>query len=66
MEDMEPVRFGFKLWEACSSSGTLLHVDPYCGIFTNIDDHDFGYGPNVVLDMVSKTKLQKGQHVVCG
>ena len=59
------MRFGFKLWAACASNGTLLHVEPYCGVHTNIADHDFGHGPNIVFDMVSKTSLQKGQHIVC-
>ena len=61
----KPVRFGFKLWAACDSNSTLLHVEPYCEAHTNIEEHGFGHGPNIVLDMVKKTKLQKGQHVVC-
>ncbi|XP_040573820.2 piggyBac transposable element-derived protein 3-like [Lepeophtheirus salmonis] len=61
----KPVRFGFKLWAACASDGTLLHVEPYCGSCTNIPDHGFGHGPNVVLEMVNKTGLKEGQHVIC-
>ena len=61
----KPVRFGFKLWGACTSNGTLLHAEPYCGSHTNISDYGFGHGPNVVLEMVNKTELKAGQHVVC-
>ena len=60
-----PVRFGFKLWAAFSSEGALLHVDPYCSQHTNIEDLGFGHGPNIVLDVVNKAKLQKGKHDVC-
>lgn len=61
----KPVRFGFKLWGACTSSGTLLHVEPYCGSHTNVPDHGFGHGPNIVLEMVNRIEMEKGQHVVC-
>ena len=61
----KPVRFGFKLCASCASNGTLLHVEPYCRVHTNIADHGFCHGPNIILDMVSETNLQKGQHVVC-
>ena len=54
-----PVRFGFS-----ASNGTLLYVKPSCGSYTNIPDHGFGHGPNVILEMVSKMELSVGQHVI--
>ncbi|CAB4059511.1 unnamed protein product [Lepeophtheirus salmonis] len=47
-----PVRFGFKLWDAGKSDGTLLHVEPYCDSYTKVPDHVLGHGPNIVMEMV--------------
>ena len=59
------MRFGFKLWIACTSSGTILHVEPYCSSNTNIPDDGAGHCPNIVLEMVNRTEMEKGQHAVC-
>ena len=61
----KPVRFGFKLWAACTSAGSLLFVEPYCGSHTHVTDRDAGHGGNVVLESVEQLKLSKGQHIVC-
>ena len=61
----KPVRFGFKLWGAAKSDGTLLHVEPYCGANTRVADHGLGHGPNIIMEMVQKTNLRSGQHVIC-
>ncbi len=47
----KPIRFGFKLWAACSSDGALLHVEPYCGVHSKIPDHGLEHGPNVIMEM---------------
>ena len=60
----KPIRFGFKLWAACSADGSLLHVEPYCGSHTRIPDRGFGHGPNIVLEMVNQLNLHPGQQVV--
>ena len=60
----KPVRFGFKLWAITSSDGYLHHVEPYCGAHSKIVDRGFGVGGNVVLEMIEKTNLTAGQHVV--
>ena len=56
----KPVRFGFKLWAACSSDGSLLYGESYCGSHTKIPDTVFGHDPNLVLEMADKLKLQSG------
>ncbi len=60
----KPVRFGFKLWAACTSDGSLLHAEPYCGAYTKIPDRGMGLGANVFLEMAEQLHLQKGHHVV--
>lgn len=60
----KPIRFGFKLWAVCTSDGTLLHVEPYCGCHTKIHDTGLGQGPNVVLEMIDQINLEPGQHVI--
>ncbi|KAK4302449.1 hypothetical protein Pmani_025471 [Petrolisthes manimaculis] len=60
----KPIRFGFKVWAACTADGFLLHAEPYCGLYTNISDTGLGQGPNVVMEMVKKINLEAGQHVV--
>ena len=45
----KPVRYGFKCWAMCSSTGWLFHAEPYCGKSTWIPDVGLGQGPNVVL-----------------
>ncbi|XP_068240322.1 piggyBac transposable element-derived protein 3-like [Palaemon carinicauda] len=60
----KPVRFGFKVWAACTSDGSLLYCEPYCGSDTKIPDIGLGQGPNVVVEMSNKNNLQAGQHAV--
>ncbi|KAK3881154.1 hypothetical protein Pcinc_014380 [Petrolisthes cinctipes] len=60
----KPIRFGFKVWAACTADGFLLHAEPYCGSYTNISDTGLGQGPNVVMELVKRINLEAGQHVV--
>ena len=60
----KPIRFGFKIWAICTSDGSLLHAEPYCGSHTNIPDVGLGQGPNVVMSLADKINLQAGQHIV--
>ncbi|CAB4058052.1 unnamed protein product [Lepeophtheirus salmonis] len=52
------IRFGFKVWDACWSDGSLLHAEPFSSIPTNIVDRNLGQGPNVVMKMVKQLELQ--------
>ncbi|XP_068245469.1 piggyBac transposable element-derived protein 3-like [Palaemon carinicauda] len=56
------LRFGFKVWAACTSDGSLLYCEPYYGYDTLIPDIGLGQGPNVAVKMSSKINLQAGQH----
>ena len=40
----KPVRFGLKLWEGCTSDGSLLFVESYCESHTHMADRDAGHG----------------------
>ena len=60
----KPIRFGFKLWAACSSDGSLLHVEPYCGSHSRILDAGLRHGLNVIMDMCGKLSLGEGQHMI--
>ena len=59
----KPVRFGYKLWCCCTTSGYLLHAEPYCGKATNLLDTGLGQGANVVLGMVDKCNVREGQQL---
>ena len=59
----KPVRYGFKVWSLCSSDGAGLTFEPYCGSDTKIVDEKMGQGPNVVLDLVSKSRISRGSSV---
>lgn len=40
-----------------------MYFEPYCGRHTNITDVGLGQGPNVVLDLVQKSRLSAGTEV---
>ena len=42
-----PMLFGFKLWCLCSSDGYFVHVQPYCGSDTDLQETGLGQCPNV-------------------
>ena len=52
-----------QVWALCTSDGAGLTFEPYCGIDTMIADEGLGQGPNVVLDLVSKSRLPLGSDV---
>ena len=37
-----------------------VHLEPYCGKFTNIPDYGMGQGPNVVAGLVEKGEVCGG------
>jgi len=51
------------VWGLCTSSGCGVYFEPYCGKDTNIVDEGIGQGPNVVLDLVQKSKISPGSQV---
>ena len=53
----KPIRYGFKIWALCTSTGAGVWYEPYCGRDTKILDEGLGQGPNVVIDLVSKVKI---------
>jgi hypothetical protein len=59
----KPVKYGFKVWAICTSDGSGVWFEPYCGRHTLIQDGGFGQGPNVVLDLVQKVGLLPGSEV---
>ncbi len=59
----KPVKYGFKVWAICTSDGSGVWFEPYCGRHTLIQDGGFGQGPNVVLDLVQKVGLLPGSQV---
>ena len=48
----KPIRFGFKLWCLCSSTGFLYKCIPYCGKSEFLDPN-LGLGGSVVAELVS-------------
>jgi len=59
----KPIRYGFKIWSLCTSTGAGVWYEPYCGRDTKIVDEGLGQGPNVVVDLVSKAQLMEGSEV---
>lgn len=49
----KPVRFGFKLWCLCSSTGYMYQFIPYAGASPNKEKSIMGLGGQVVLDLLS-------------
>ena len=56
----KPVRYGYKIWCLATSDGAGVWFEPYCGKDTRIENKNLGQGPNVVLDLVDKVKLNPG------
>lgn len=48
----KPIRFGFKLWCLCSSTGFLYKCIPYCGKSSFLDPN-LGLGGSVVAELLS-------------
>jgi hypothetical protein len=59
----KPIRFGFKLWALCTSGGSIVTVEPYCGSHTRLDKTDMGQGPDVVKGLVTLAKVSPGTKV---
>ena len=50
----------FALRTLCSSTGSTVHVEPYCGKSTRLADAGLGHGPNIVLGLVEHAEVQEG------
>lgn len=61
----KPVRFGYKVWVLATSTGELIHCEPYGGSKTKLFDYGLGQGPNVVYGLVEGAKLVAGTKVAC-
>jgi hypothetical protein len=51
------------VWALCTSGGSGLWFEPYCGRDTCVEDKGLGQGPNVVLQLVEKTELPPGSEL---
>ena len=56
----KPIRYGYKVWAICDSSGFTRFVEPYCGNHTKLPDYGMGQGPNVVAGLVEKGEVCPG------
>ena len=50
--------FGFKLWCIISSEEYLLHVEPYCGVDTDLLDAGLGQGADAVFGLIEKCEVK--------
>ncbi|XP_050298551.1 piggyBac transposable element-derived protein 3-like [Anthonomus grandis grandis] len=57
----KPVRFGFKLWCICSSSGYLYKFIPYTG--AAMKNSDIGLGATVAVELLSIVKNPQNHNV---
>ena len=55
--------FGFKLWCIISSEEYLLHVEPYCGVDTDLLDAGLGQGADAVFGLIEKCEVKAGSTV---
>ena len=49
----------------CTHERAKVWFEPYCGRSTLIKDAGLGQGPNVVLSLAAKAKLDPGEHIYC-
>jgi hypothetical protein len=56
----KPIRYGYKVWALCTSDGSGVWFEPYCGRDTRVEDRGLGQGPNIVLELVEKASLLLG------
>ena len=40
----------------------LVHVEPYCGSDTDLQETGLGHSPDVALSLTDRCKLKKGLH----
>jgi len=59
----KPIRYGYKVWSICTSGGSGVWFEPYCGRDTRVEDMGLGQGPNVVLQLVEKASLLPGSEL---
>ena len=62
----KPIRFGFKLWCITSSKGYLFHVEPYCGVDTDLPDTVLVQGADVLLGLIEKFEVKAGSTTTFG
>lgn len=56
----KPIRFGYKNWALCSSSGHMYGFEIYTGKNVNKEKH-FGLGGDVVISLLEKVQLPSSQ-----
>ncbi|XP_030747084.1 piggyBac transposable element-derived protein 2-like [Sitophilus oryzae] len=56
----KPIRFGFKNWALCASSGYMISFDVYTGKGT-VNEYDFGLGGDVVIRLIKQAELPPSQ-----
>lgn len=59
----KPIRFGYKVWALCTSEGSGVWFEPYCGRDTRVEDKGLGQGPNIVLQLVEQASLPPGSEL---
>ena len=59
----KPIRYGFKVWGLCSTSGYTVHLEPYCGASTQLAKSSMGQGPDVVKGLLEKADVSPGSHI---
>ncbi|KAK3880386.1 hypothetical protein Pcinc_015152 [Petrolisthes cinctipes] len=61
----KPVHFGYIVWVLATSTGELIHCEPYGGSKTKLFTYGLGQEPNVVYGLVKDAKLVVGTKVAC-
>ena len=54
----KPIRFGYKVWCLCTSSGYLVQAEPYQEANTSVSITELGMGGLVVADLISELPQQ--------
>lgn len=60
----KPINFGYKLWCFATFDGYILHVEPYCGSNTKLQNIGRGHGGDEFGLVDKKSEIKAGQHVV--
>ena len=59
----KPIRFGYKLWALCGSSGYCYNFDLYCGSNVDEENKDLLVGSKIVLQMLKNVEDSKSHSV---
>ena len=58
-----PLGLGLNFWCITSSEGYLPHVEPYCGVNTDLPDIRLDQGADVVLGLIEKCEVKAGSTI---